>query len=49
MDIMLLKLAYTTFVRPLLEYNSALWSPHQHEHIFFIEMYSVTLLVVFTV
>ena len=36
-DISLLKLAYTTFVRPLLEYNSAIWSPDLHKHIFVIE------------
>ena len=36
-DISLLKLAYTTFVRPLLEYNSATWSPHLHKRIFAIE------------
>ena len=32
-DIRLLKPAYTTFVGPLLEYNSAIWSSQQHEHI----------------
>ena len=36
-DIRLLKLAYTTYVRPLLEYNSTTWSPHLHKHIFAIE------------
>ena len=36
-DIRLLKLAYTTFVRPLLEYNSAIRSLHLHKHIFVIE------------
>ena len=48
-DISLLKLAYTTFVRPLLEYNSATWSPHLHNIFLPLKMYSVTLLVVFTV
>ena len=40
-EIRLFKLAYTTFVRPLLEYNSAIWSPHLHKHILPLKMYSV--------